>query len=248
MRYSFLAGASLAVMFTSRALGDVFLNPSFDVNNTEYRAQARYRISNTNWDTYIGTSPFVAPANIVQQKDIGNQNALNGAVWNFSFAYTAGSGYAWTLSNANTSHVLSWTGTHTDGSIATGAFNAIELYVVAGATMPNGVTSAYSKIYDVAFGFVGSGPSVSGSLRNLQDTWNAGVNTGLDQQFIYSDTDLSGTSFVLSGKVQLGFTNFTSGNFDERLKFNIKTAIATPAPASLSLLGVFGIAATRRRR
>jgi hypothetical protein len=232
----------------SVAGADVILNPDFVVTSTATTAAARYRMSNTNWDTFIGTSSVVSVATTVQNANIGNDVSLNNVSMTFGLTYTAGSGYRWAISNGVTTSTMSWQAIHTDGSSPTTAFNAISLSLIAGTSMPGGVTAASASARNLTFSFVGGGPSVTGSLRDLTSSWSAGVSTGLDRIVIFSDTNLANNSWTLTGNVLMSYTGTPSGSLDERLKFDVNTMAAIPQPASLAAFGLVAVLSQRRTR
>jgi len=232
----------------SAAGADVILNPDFVVTSTGTTAAARYRMSNTNWDTFLGTSSTVSNATIVQSATIGNNTSLNNINWSFGLTYTAGTGYQWSLSNGLTTSTMSWLTVHTNGSSPTTAFNAISLSLIAGTTMPGGVTTANAAATNLNFSFVGGGPSVTGSMRDLSSSWAAGVSTGQDRIVIFSDTNLANSSWTLTGNVLMSYMGTPSGSLDERLKFDVNTMAAVPQPASLAAFGLVAILSQGRTR
>jgi len=230
------------------ATAGVILNPGFSVTSTGTTSVARYRVSNTNWDTFIGSSQTVSNSTIVQSANLGNQNALNSTLWDFAYSYTSGVGFTWTLSRAGTTSTMSWTAPTANGANPTAAFNAISIGIIAGSSMPSGVTSASANATDLAFSFTGIGAPVTGSLRNLSSTWTPSGSTGRDRIMIYSDADLSTTSWSLTGKVQFAYAGTAGGSMDERLKLDVATMAAIPQPAGALAFGAIACLGLRRTR
>lgn len=209
---------------------------------------ARYRLSQTNWDQVIATSSNVTYGTIVENKNVGTANQLNGVEWDWSMAYTAGSGYVFTLSKPGTTSTVQWTAPWTNTYVVPNetvsplrSFNAIYLY--AAAYTATGITSAQFDVTDLSFS--GAGITNSGSLANLQATLPPGE---LVDQWLIADCDLSQIDWTLTAKVKGTFTGTPPSNYDERLKFDIKTKMVVPEPATLGLLAVSGLAMLRRRR
>lgn len=240
-----LAGAPLVA-----AGATVTLDPAPDLVGPMLSegADVRYRISNTNWDQVIATSPYVGYETIVQNRNLGNHNQLNEAVWDFTFSYTAGAGYTFVLTHVSggsppvTASTVNWTSDFNTVSPLT-SYNAIEMYAQAGSSMPSGISAAHVTVTDLAFS--GTGLMTVGTLRSLYDLWDDvpplddGQDPDLDLQWILADTDLSVFDWALTGRVVAGFTGTAGGNIDERLKFNIKVAqlgpvVAVPADDALA--------------
>lgn len=216
--------------------------------------QFRYRISNTNFDHSIANGSVIPPAVWVASRNLGTHNDLNGAAWDFTLDYVAGVGYTFTLIYAGggspgvASSVLSWT-SPVNGIPPTLSFNALELY----AQVQNSSTSYSGATIDVT-GITFSGPGLSidpvyNSLRDLHDDKTIAPGPGgndLDQEWIKADVDLSLYSWTLSGRVVATFSGYTSGNIDERIKFNIKTADVTPPVVPVASATWSGIKALYR--
>jgi hypothetical protein len=197
----------------------------------------RYRISNTNFDHSIANGGVIPPSTWVASRNLGFHTDLNNATWDFTLDYVTGVGYTFTLQYVGggtpsvTTSVLSWTSI-VGGVPPTRPFNAIELY----AQVQNSSTSYTSATIDVTnLNFVGAGLSIDplhNSLRNLHDDKTIAPGPGgndLDLEWIKADVDLALFSWSLTGRVVASFNGYTSGNIDERIKFNIKTLLVEPA-------------------
>lgn len=245
-------GAGLS---SSALAGMVHLNPSAaTVAKTPDSTVAamRYRVSNTNWDQMIATGSDVGYGTIVQNSNVGTHTALNGVSWDFTVAYAPASGYEFTLSRPGQTRTVAWA-VPAFGLAPTRAHNALFLHVQAGSGMPAGIATASVTVSDLAFS--GAGLTTAGALRAMGDDWDDTapfddrVDADSDEQWIVSTSDLSATSWLLTGKVSAAFTylpGYTSpgGNLDERLKFDVKalsaTVVPVPEPGSV-LLGLIAL-------
>jgi hypothetical protein len=234
-----------AGLLASAAQGSVvYLNPNFGVSVSDPEANIRYRMSGTNWDQMISVDSNVSTSTIASQANLGNNAALNGRLFNFEIAYTAGSGFAFRIFDNALSSTIGWT-TPVAGESPTRSFNAMKIYVQAGSSFGTGVTSALAEASNLSFS--ASGLTNVGSLRNLSRAWS-GTDQGLDIQYLYSTADLSQVDWRLAGQLRLAYSGPSNANIDERLKFNIKVGQGVPTPGAVSALALAGLVATRRRR
>ena len=244
-------GAGLS---SSALAGMVHLNPdAAAVAKTPDSTVAamRYRVSNTNWDQMIATGSDVGYGTIVQNSNIGNHSALNGATWDFTVAYTPFGGFAFTLQRPGTSSTVSWAAP-AFGLSPTRSYNALHLQVETGANMPGNIAAASVAVSDLAF--VGTRMDSAGTLRPLSAAWsNSGPSEPAApearEQWIVATDDLAETSWTLTGKVTASFAyrpgfSQPGGNLDERLKFDVRAlsanVIAVPEPGSV-LLGLIAL-------
>jgi len=199
--------------------------------------QFRYRISNTNFDHSIANGSVIPPSIWAASANLGTHTALNNAAWDFTLTYVAGVGYTFTLQHLGggspsiTNSALNWTSV-VGGIPPTRPFNAIEFY----AQVQNGSTAYAAATIDVTnLNFSGAGLSIDpvyNTLRNLYDDKTIAPGPGgndLDLEWIKADVDLSLYSWVFTGHVVATFAGYTSGNIDERIKFNIKTVKVEPS-------------------
>jgi hypothetical protein len=251
--FTFFALSALATASTASAGAIVNLNPSTaGLTVATDVMDARYRLSNTNWDQMISTSSNVSVSTLVQTANLGNHDALNAVAFNFSLGFDPSAGWAWTLApvGGGPASTLNWT-VPFNGASPFRSFNGLELFVVAANMNPANIASGTAAATNMAFSSAAA--TTTGSLVDLVSTWTGPNTGGLQLQFITSDTDMSTFAWTLTGRVALSFTyqpgtNNPGGNLDERLKFDIKAAQIVPAPGFVSLAGVAGIAALRRRR
>ena len=190
--------------------------------------QARYRLSNTNFDQalYNGGSEGVGANSL--QKNHGNVAALSGDTLSFSLSHEVGKGFTFGLSSApGALPAINWTqawGTGTGDQVAASlngvapgaSFNVLNLW--AKATVAGSVT-----VTDLVF----SGATLSGSFTDPQTA------ASLANQYIISDTDLSSFTWSLSGKVTLVKSGTGS---DEGIVFDIsgrqETVTVVPEPST----------------
>jgi hypothetical protein len=224
-------------------------SPGLEVTGTVM--DARYRISNTNWDQMIATSSSISGATLVQTANLGTHNQLNARAYDFDLGYDPVAGWTWSLTNVSggAKSLVSWTAPF-NGASPFRSFNGLEIFAVAANLDPATIASGTSSITD--FAFFAPGQTVGGSLVNLVTTWTGAGTGGLVRQFVVSDTDMSTFAWNIRGRLQMYFTYqggvANTGNLDERLKFDIKAGTVIPAPASAALVLVGGLVAARRRR
>lgn len=232
------------------------------LGSSDQASHFRYRVSNTNWDTAVATSSAIGSGGvIVAQSDRGNHTALNGASFAFSVAYTAGSGYSYTMTRVSGGgsvggvQTLAWT-SPVGGVDPTRAFNAISLSTVVNAGMPSGIAAASMSVTGLSFS--AAGVVGSGSLQDMLQSWARPSASGASaQQWIVADTDLSVVNWTLSGTVVGAFqyvqgATSPGGNIDERLKFEVTTwnapiAVPLPGGAAMGMAGLGALAVRRRR-
>lgn len=214
-------------------------------------AKARYRVSATNWDQAIITSNTVTNATIAASGGLGNSNQLNGALWELALHFDPQVGLTWSLihvgggSPQTNARTLSWTAPF-NGRDPFASHNAIELYVKAGPSMPNGVTGASIQVSDLTFTAAGYAPS--GALTPLSATWSPNGGGSDLTRWIVADGDLAATSWTLTGRVLATWSGTGNPNLDERIRLDVAltSAVLIPAPSAAVLLA--GLAVGRRRR
>jgi hypothetical protein len=251
--FTSIALCALATASTASAGAIVNLNPSTaGLTVTSDVMDARYRLSNTNWDQMISTSSNVSGSTLVQTSNLGNHDQLNGRAYDFSLGFDPVGGWTWAFTpvTSGSPSTLMWSAPF-NGANPNRPFNGLELFVVAANMNAANIASGTAAATNLAFSSAAA--TTTGSLADLVSTWTGPNTGGLQLQFITSDTDMSTFAWTLTGRVALSFSyqpgaTTPGGNLDERLKFDIKAAQIVPAPGFVSLAGVAGIAAVRRRR
>lgn len=226
----------LGSAFPTPADALVYLNASqldFIKTPDSITMNSRYRLSQTNWDQMIAYSDVISTTTIVQSNNMGNQPALNHDIWDMTLAYVAGSGFNFTLSMVGGP---SWNVAYTapkNGFSPNRPYNVVELYLKSRAGTG---WNTYGNVTDLAI----AGQPTSGALVDMIGVTPPNDD---DKQYLYSTSDLSGTSWTLTGKVQLGYYG-TPPNLDERIALDLKTFSGTsdvltdiPEPGTLMLLG-----------
>lgn len=209
---------------------------SFELLNGDAVARARYRLSTSSWDQAIITGDVASNTTLVGSGSFGHTSQLNGAVWDFTLSYDPLAGYSWVLEHAgggsptSQSRTITWTTPH-NGESPTAAHNAIQLQVSAGPSFSSSMRGAGMAVGDLVFSAAGS--TLTGSLGGLWALWSPAGGSSMSR-WIYSDTNLATTNWSLSGKVFGAFWATGNGNplVDDRLKFDVATYAAVPAPAA----------------
>jgi hypothetical protein len=251
MRKSVIAavcGCALPVLAGVSAAGTITLDyPEANIASFSGGVMdARYRVSNTNWDQIIATDSNITPSVIVQQANFGTHNQLNGATWDFSISYSPANGWAYRLglvsggSPNTSSSTLVWNAPF-NGTAFDRSFNALEMFAVIGG-LPAGISSMSMAATGLTFSSPGN--TIVGTLPNVISTG------GLVRTWVYSDSDLASTAWTLSGRLVGSFVGSTSSNLDERIKFDVKGTTVTliPTPAASAMLGMGALFSARRRR
>ncbi|MDX2114171.1 MAG: hypothetical protein SFZ24_00940 [Planctomycetota bacterium] len=217
-------------------------------------AQAKYRLSHTNFDISLDRGAGTNPGQFVSA-NLGNNNAISGRVFQFTLEHTAGKGFSFSLGAPGSpfSTPVAW------GSFGKGAGVAEELGGVApGASFNSLVLEArasrsnssmqfsdlefLSKGLTIADGSFESGlvgPSTSGK----------GDAPGLWTQELFADTDLSKVNWSLTGLLR-GERDAGAGG-DETVKFTVgarQSAASVPTTGAASLFLVAGVLNLRRAR
>ncbi len=221
-------------------------------------AEARYRLSQTNWDqTIFNGTNFTAP-NIITN-GLGNANQLNGVSWDFSLSFESGNtgnkGLTFTLADTTTGtqvYQLTYdTANPINGITPTQAFNGIKIEARAGA-LRDSTSSANIDITNLSFS---SAMNTNGVLpTNLSAFTPPGVNEDIST-WLVADTNLGDIDWLLTGTVNGSFLCSGGGASclrDESVKLNFKLADVSvvPIPGALWLFGtgLLTFAGLSRRR
>lgn len=203
------------------------------VSRDDTRIEARLKADYTNWDSRLEVSSFPVAGD--NQGHLGNGRA-----------FFEGRTFAFDLSYAQATGLVTWTITRPDASTsslslaATGfdTLNTIQLFTVG--------TRGNVDISDLAF--TGLGMDVDLSSLNF----NSSPSDTFNETFLHfgNDFDLLSGDWSLTGR--LTFSNLTTSNPNENAKLTVKLRNAVdptvPAPAGAGLLALAGLAAARRRR
>jgi hypothetical protein len=198
-------------------------------------AEARYRLSNTNWDMAI-VQPG-GPNGSTPTAGLGNVAQLSARTFGFTLRHTAGTGFSFTMTN--TADATN-TATVTYASLA--SFNALQFEVRSITD-----TGAMS-VSDFAFTY-GAGLTGPSTIPNL----SVAGNVGFLSTWLASLSDLSLFDWSVTGTIA-GSKGITGG--DETVRLSIRaTNVELPAPIPLPAAGFLligamaglGLLACRRR-
>lgn len=217
----------------SAAIGQFF--PSIDdggglISDSDTIAEARFKADLVNWDTRLEDNGF--PANGDNQTNVSNSRSeFEGGTFGFDLSYSG------------MNEQLTWTITRPGGqnvalSLDTAGFesaNTFQLFTVGNR----------GDLTLTGLQFAGLGKVVDNfpSLDTEQ-----GVDT-FERTFLFLGLGvnlLGADDWSLSGDIR--FDNLSPNNPGENAKLTIKLERAIPAPGAAAMLGLAGLAATRRRR
>lgn len=233
------------------------------VTITNRIGEARYRLSQTNWDQMLGNGAVPITSADIATSGLGNAASLNGVEWDFAIAYENGDsgdeGFTFVMNEVGggRSGILSYDVTDPlNGLTPTGAFNGIKIEIRAGALRDT--SDSYTETASIALtGLVFDIPlPSSGALEDPMSAFTPPGSSGARETWIIADTDLSAFDWTLSGRLQASFDCDGLGGTDclrdESLKMNLKFAevAAVPLPAAGWLFGsaLLGLAGLSRRR
>ncbi len=252
------ATVTLALSGTANA-GMIYINSTqaqvSSVNSTV--AQAKYRLSNTNFDQSLDRGTGTTSGNFISA-NLGNNAQLSTRTYEFALENRPGEGLVFTLTNQTglASSVLSWgtfatttggTSTPTIKGIAPpSTFNSLLFEAKstrAGSSLSfSGLTftSPTLSLADGAFLAATINPSVGGS----------GESPGTFTQRLVGNANLASHAFTFRGLISASRDSTSSG--DENLKFTAyaqKVTVAfVPAAGPAGLAACLGLIALRRRR
>ncbi|MEE4184870.1 MAG: VPLPA-CTERM sorting domain-containing protein [Gammaproteobacteria bacterium] len=236
-------------------------------------AEARYRISNTNWDQMLGTGAAKPTARDMTTAGLGTAGELNGMQWDFKISYESGDdgarGFTFSMAQGDYRRAIDpgypvaraaavsqpyvstllFDAKHplTDSG-PLGAFNAINFETRAGA-LRDEMSKAMLEVTKVNF-YAGKETT---ALKDLS-AFSSSRNNEWSSYWTTSNKDLSSFDWTVSGIVQGRFAcadGSTRCLSDESLKLNMRFAQVdtVPVPAAVWLFGfALGALALQRRR
>lgn len=204
-------------------------------------ADARYRLSNNNFDQVI--APSGTPISGFAQAGIGNVAALTGRTFDFVLTYTSGTGTFFRLFDKNHDRTVSFT--TADGS--KGGVKADDPFNTILLSARSSQTGASMTVSDIVFTW-GAGLTGPSSVADLTRSGNK----GFAETWLATTANLASFNFTISGKVN-GLKTMTGG--DESVRFDIGLKNRTlPAPVPLPaagwmlLAGLVTLGAAARKR
>jgi hypothetical protein len=233
--------------------GQIYINsPLVIVESTDTVANAKYRLSNNNFDLSIDNSPSTfTPADQVTA-GLGNRATLSGRTFDFVLQHVAGEGIIFSATDSGSiGATVSW-GTFgtTPGGNNEAALNGIlpptefnSLLIGARASQVVDAGSSSFEYENLAFS--GSGLSiVDGAFTSGTVTPTSGDPLGFSFQRLFADVNLADFDWTLTGTIT--GTKFGNGG-DETVRFNVGfqqvEASVVPEPSTLAMAGLGILAA-----
>ncbi len=240
---------------TSASAATITAIPQSSLILTDSVFQAKYRLSNTNFDQTIddgsGTSGSGATKTFLE-RGIGNNSQLSAVVFDFTIEHLAGEGFLFTMTRNGvvnpTVHSIGW-GTFSSATPATvasamgngsrpgDAFNIF--HITARATNGNitGESMEYRNLAFIGLTPVGLLSGQTASEGTVRDQW------------LVSTSDLSQIDWKVTGQL-IGTRSGSGGDETVKFEFSAKQGSVVPEPstwAMMALAGVAGLMAYRRR-
>lgn len=255
------AGALVLLAWQGSALGGmIFINSAqAQVSSvTGTVAQAKYRLSNTNWDQSLDRGTGTSSGNFISL-GLGNNAQLSTRTYEFSLENRPGQGLVFTMTDQTTlaSSVLSW------GVFST-ATGGTSVPTIASQSVPTNFNSLWIEARSTRTGssLSFSGLSFAGSGLTLADgsfaaavinpsVGGPGNAPGVYTQRLVSDTNLGAQAWTFRGLVSASRDSTSSS--DESVKFTVgaQQVVATFVPSAGTGAGLAlaaGLLAARRRR
>ncbi len=251
--------ASIAAASGAASAGTYWVNsplaPFDEIGGSS--AQAKYRLSNTNWDHSVDYGNGTNPGQFIQS-GLGNNAQLSARTYDFRFEHIAGEGFISTMTdvtnpqNLGTPSILSW-GSFTN---PTGGTTTAQLNGFAPGAAFNGLliearaSRAGSSMSWSNLSFVGGGLNLADGAwaSGLVDpsTSGPGDAPGFHYQRLVADTDLSQVDWVFTARVQGVRDSSASG--DETVRFVVSAKNYIPTPGAAGVMALVALAGARRRR
>jgi len=253
------AAASITVASGLAPAGTYWINaplaPFNEIGGSS--AQAKFRLSNTNWDQSVDHGNGTNPGQFIQGA-LGNNAQLSARTYDFRFEHVAGEGFIFTMTDVTNPQtpgspsILSWgsfsspvggaTASQLNGFAPGAAFNGLLIEARAGRA---GSAMTWSDLSFVAGGLnLADGAWTNGSV----DPSTSGPDDapGFHRQRLVADTDLSQVNWVFSARVQ-GVRDSSAGG-DETVRFVVSAKNYIPTPGAAGVMALAGLAGVRRRR
>ncbi len=260
IRSALLGPAALLGAAPLAGAGMIFINsPNAQVSSVvATHAQAKYRLSNTNFDQSLDRGAGTTSGNFISA-GLGTNAQLSARTYEFALENRPGEGLVFTLTNQTglASSVLSWgtfstatggTSVPTIGSqSAPTDFNA--LLIEARATRAGSSLSFSGLAFDAPGLTLADGAFVSGTVN--PSVGGPGSALGVFTQRLVSDSNLAAQAWTFRGLVSASRDSTSSG--DETVKFTVgaQQVVATFVPsagtATSIALATGGLALRRRR-
>jgi hypothetical protein len=232
-----LAAAALLALFTTAASAATVnvVDPVDFLSSGPTVAEARYRLSNTNWDMAI-VQPG-GPNVSTPTAGLGNVSQLSARSFDFMLSHSVGTGFSFTMTNPADA-----TNTATLTYNTPASFNALRF------TVQSNTDTGSMSVSNLAFNY-GAGVTGPATLTGLSVSGNAGERNS----WLASTSNLALFGWSISGTL-LGAKGITG--CDECVKFSLRATNAelpTPIPlpaAGFLLIGAMaglGLLARRQR-
>jgi hypothetical protein len=216
---------------------------------------AKYRMSNTNFDQSIddgrGTTIIGGQPTFISN-GIGNNSQMSNVTYNFSIEHIAGEGFIFKMNSANvlnpTNFELGWGDFTTTPAQTSTVKYATQMGAGTTPGNPFNILHIEARADNSAFSMAYSNLVFTG-LDTVGLITGQTASGGIQDQWLYSSSDLSQINWKLTGQL-IGARTGAGGDETVRWTLSAKSGSAVPEPSTWAMLALplAGAAFARLRR